>query len=257
MILPSYQMKLIEKIEKRIWEEYSSYKNVLFYIEKWHKTESDWNNYWENFAIIKKQNNDIDLVSTLHNIDGETLIKIAIDLGVETPDLIPSIPIFRNEIKSNYENATKTFEKAFTQIEEHPDIAVGLANSALESIIKELLKDERLKVKLDSRKTLYELANDLLKEFQLYPLSDLPKEIKHIGSALISAAQGIEVLRSDKTNFHGKTSVDYFIQDPIYAYFILNSIVTLGLFLNSYYKKKFPKEEIENQNETDTDDLPF
>lgn len=256
-ILPSYQMKLIERIEKRIWDEYNSYKNVMLYIKKWHQSDSDWNNYWENFAIIKKQNGDIDLTNTLHEIDGETLIKMAIDLGIETPDFIPTIPMFKNEIKSSYETASKTFEKAFTQIEEHPDIAIGLANSALESIIKEILKDDRIKARINSNKTLYELAIDILKEFHMFPNSDMPVEIKTIGSSLIAASQCIEKLRSDKTTFHGKTFEDYIIKDPLYTYFVFNSIVTIGLFLNSYYQKKLPKEEIENQNETDTDDLPF
>ncbi len=69
-------------------------------------------------------------------MDGETLIKIAIDLGVDTPDLIPSIPFFRNEIKAEYPTASQAFEKAYKEIEENPDIAIGLVNSALESIIK-------------------------------------------------------------------------------------------------------------------------
>lgn len=53
------------------------------------------------------------MTSTLHTIDGETLIKIAIDLGLETSDFMPSIPLFKNELNSSYENASLTFEKAF------------------------------------------------------------------------------------------------------------------------------------------------
>ena len=257
IISPTYMMKLVGEVEKNIWEKFSSYKNVQYYIDKWHKSERDWNDYWENFPIINKKDGDIDLLNTLHSMDGETLLKIAIDMGVETPDFIPSIPMFRNEIKSSYETASQIFEKAFAQIEEHPDIAIGLANSALESIIKEILKDERISASINSNKTLYELAIDILKEFHLYPNSDMPVEIKTIGSSLLSVSQSIEKLRSDKTNFHGKTFEDYIIKDPLFTYFVFNSIVTIGLFLNSYYRKKFPKEEIENQNEADTDDLPF
>jgi len=253
IISPAYMMQLVGEVEKKIWERFPSYKNAKFYIQKWHET----NDYWENFSIILKQNGDIDLTSTLHNIDGETLLKIAIDLGVETPDFIPSIPLFKNEIKSNYENASQTFEKAFTQIEEHPDFAIGLANSSLESIIKEILKDERLNTKINSNKTLYDLANDILKEFQLYPNADMPMEIKTIGSSLLSASQSIEKLRSDKTNFHGKTIEDYIIKDPLFTYFVFNSVVTVGLFLMSYYKNKFPKSGTTNVEILDNDDLPF
>lgn len=249
-------MKLIKEVGEAIWNEYKSYKDVRFYIDKWHDEGQDWNinAYWQNFQIISKGNGDIDLSSTLHNMNGEILIKMAIDLGVNTPDFIPSIPIFKNEIKSDYSTASATLEKAFKQIETHPDIAVGLVNSALESIIKEIIKDERITTEFKSKKTLYDLASDLLKEFQLFPKSDMPKEIKTIGSSLLAVSQSIEKLRSEKTTVHGKTSDDYVIQDSLYTYFIVNSVATVGLFLISFYKNKFPKPESEKIT---NDDLPF
>ena len=103
-------------------------------------------------------------------------------------------------------------------------------------------------------KTLYDLVCELLKEFQLFPNSKIPKEINTISSSLLSASQSIEKLRSEKTTVHGKTDDDYIIEDPIYTYFIVNSVTTIGLFLNSFYLKKFPKPEIKNPFE---DDLPF
>jgi len=53
------------------------------------------------------------------------------------------------------------------------------------------------------------------------------------------------------TNVHGKTTEDYIISDPLYAYLVVNSVTTIGLFLKSYYIKKFSKEEPE------LDELPF
>ena len=177
-------MKLAKDVHEAIWAEYKSYKEVRLYINKWYIVEQDWNNYWENFTIQKKENGEIDLLATLHNIDGATLLKIAIDLGVETPDFIPSIPTFRNAIKSDYKIASATFEKAFKQIEEHPDIAIGLVNSALESIIKEILKDERINSKIKGTETLYSLTSEILKAFQLFPNSEMPTEIKTIFYAI-------------------------------------------------------------------------
>jgi len=37
-----------------------------------------------------------------------------------------------------------------------------------------------------------------------------------------------------------KRNVDYIVEDSIYTYFVVNSVATVGLFLNSYNKKKFP-----------------
>jgi hypothetical protein len=258
MISPKYLMKLVKEVNDAVFAEYKSYKDVRFYIGKWHQEDRDWNNHWENFTIYLKENKEIDLPKTLHEIDGELLLKIAIDMGVETPDFIPSIPVFRIEIKSSFETASATFERAFKQIEEHPDIAVGLANSALEGIIKEILKDERILAKVNTKATLYTLASDILKVFQMFPGSELPSEVKTIGSSLLAIGQSIETLRSNNTDFHGKTGEDYKIKDPLYAYFVVNSVTTVGLFINSYYRLMFPKPpKVEEDNGCLEDDLPF
>ena len=70
---------------------------------------------------------------------------------------------------------------------------------------------------------------------------------------MLSANQAIEKLRSEKTNFHGKTAEDFLIEDTLYAYFIANSVTTVGLFLHQFYKTKYPKPE----PEIEEDDLPF
>ena len=159
LISPKHQMKLVKSVHDAIWAEYKSYKDVKLYISKWHKSEDDeWNNYWENFEIVFKENKEIDLLQTLHNMSGTDLLKIVIDLGVDTPDLIPSIPTFKNELKSDYKTAYDTFTKAYKQIETDPSTAVGLANSALESIIKEIMKDDRMSSKISGKETLYKLC---------------------------------------------------------------------------------------------------
>ncbi len=246
-------MDLIENIEKELWKQYSSYKKVEYYIIKWY--EHDYNSYYENFCIERKEEDNIDLTKTLHGIDGgETLIKIAIDLGIETPSFIPLIPTFRNEIKSSYQTASSSFEKSIRQVEEHPDVSIGLANSALESVIKEIIKDENINTKYDKKKTLYGLTIDLLKEFKIFPNSGYPKEIENIGSSLIKVSQNIEQLRSDNTNLHGKTREDYIVDDPMYAYFIVNVVSSIGMFMINYYEKVI---KVYTPDEIDEDDIPF
>lgn len=257
-------MKLVEDVENALWNMFttSKYYNVEKYIEKWQVfedryTDTGFNMGWTPQFEIKKQKDggSIDLKSTLHSIDGETLLKIAIDLGVDTPDFIPSIPTFKNALKSDQKTAYDTFSKAYKQIDTDPSLAVGLANSALESIIKEILKDERISSKTTGGETLYKLTSIILKEFNLTS-DEHPKEIKTIGSSLLAINQSIEKLRSEKTNFHGKTIDDYLINDTVYTYFIINTVATVGLFLNSYYKTKFPKPELSKATE-ESDDLPF
>ena len=253
LISPRYRMELIDNIHTRLWKLYESYKKVEYYLENWIEYEIDYSfENVPNIIIKKAYANNIDVLATLNNIDNKTLLKIAMDLEIETPDFIPAIPTFKNEIKSSYINAKDTFEKAFKEIEEHPDIAIGLANSTLESILKEILRDEIFNKKTIefSNKTLYELTNQILKELSLFPKSDMPKEIKSIGSSMLSMNKDIEQMRSNKSRFHGKLSEEIFIDNPIYAYFIVNSITTIGLFLISFYKKF--KEDNEEKK-----DIPF
>lgn len=253
-------MRLVQQIEKALWKEYTGYKNVEYYIQKW-QIEYDYNNP-PNFVIYKSEDN-IDLKQTLHNIDGETLIRIAIDLGIETPNFLPSIPTFKNVIKDEYKVAFDSFNKALSQIEISPDVAVGLANSTLESVIKHILEDEKVTVVWSKRYTLYDLACSCLKQFEFYPKDELPKEIRNIGSKLLSISQSIEDLRSNKTILHGKLTQDYVIKDPLYAYFIVNCVATLGLFLISFYEKKYKplKSDLVSKNskeiEVAPDDIPF
>ncbi len=238
---PSYQMDLIKKVETTIWKKYESIKNVSFYIQKWHKSGYDeCGGFCENFNITYQNDKDIDLSSTLHNMDGELVLKIAIDLGIETPNYIPAIPIFRNELKSSYKTASRTFEKALKCVESDPSMAIGLANSALESIIKEILNDSRIVTKWNPNNTLYKLAHELIDEFQLPSNIRMPMEIKKISSSLLNIAQSIEGIRSDKTEFHGKTSSEDIVTDPIFAYLCVNAVSTVGLFFLSYYEKKYP-----------------
>lgn len=255
LISPKYLMKLIKSVHDEIWKEFPSYKEARLYINRWHTEVQEWNNYWENFAIVYKANNEIDLLPTLHNMSSEDILKMAIDLGVDTPDFIPSIPTFKNELKADYKTAYDTFTKAFKQIESDPSTAIGLANSALESIIKEILKDQRLGVKLKGNETLYNLTINLIREFNKADKNH-PEEIKTIANSLISVNQSIEKLRSEKTAFHGKTDGDYVVTDPIYTYFIVNCVTTVGLYLTSYYKSIYPKVTAQN-NAPEDDDLPF
>ena len=237
-------MKLIPNIEEALLSTYKTYEDVRVYLQKWAEII---NEEGKEFRIFEDYNRNIDLTSTLYRINKEALLRIAIELGVDTPDFIPSTPVFRNEIKAEYTSASSTFESAFKKIESEPNIAIGLANSALESIVKEILKDERINSKIKANKTLYDLTCEILKVFLLFPNSEMPKEIKLIGSSLLTISQQIEKLRSDKTDFHVKTNKDYKIEDPIYTYFVVNCVTTVGLFFNTYFKLRFPKSNIEKE----------
>lgn len=258
-ISPRYQMDIINNISERLFELYKSYNDVENYIEKWHEVYDNFGDN-ENFPIFFKDNDrkNIDVKKTLHHIDGEMLLKMAIDLGIETPDFIPCIPTFKNELKSSYEMASQTFDKAFKNVEEDPSLAIGLANSALESIIKEILTDKRILVEWNEKDTLSSLIKSICKAFQLETSNSFPTELKTIASSLINCSKAIEDLRSDKTILHGKTNGNYIVNDPVYAYFVVNAVSTIGLFFLNLYETKYSIEKNDIPSIIVNDDnLPF
>ena len=142
-------------------------------------------------------------------------------------------------------------------IETDPDTAIGLANSALESIVKEILRHPYIQSNKDVKKdTLHSLVCSLLKVFKLFPGENMPTEFNTIGSSLISIAKSIEGVRSERTNFHGKCNDDVVISDSMYAYMVVNSVTTVGLFLDSFFKKYIKDTSIETEEQI-VDDLPF
>lgn len=250
---PKYLLRLANEINNAIWRDYTSYKEVGYYIKRWYKYDE--RNDWENFKLEYKEPSKIDLLATLNNIDGELLIKMAIDLGVPTPGFIPCVPEFENLLKNEYGSSHETFAKAFREVHEHPDLSIGLANSTLEGMIKEILKDARISSKLKGTETLYDLSQELLKVLSLFPTQSLSNEYKVIGSSLLKISQQIEKIRSANTRFHGVSNGDIIVNESIYSTFIINTIATVGLFLENYYKSIFPAKEQEVDEEDD--ELPF
>lgn len=248
-------MSIVQSINDMLFELYKGYEDVTNYLDKWHEVYDCYGND-ENFSFYFKdqEQKKLDVKKTLNNIDGKTLLKIAIDLGVSTPDFIPCIPTFKNELKSSFNTASQTFEKAYQNIETDPSLSIGLANSALESIIKEILNDKRVTINYDKKETLKKLTGTICKAFRKDVDSDCPPEIKQITSSLINLSQAIEDIRSDKTILHGKTDDNSIVTDPIYSKLVINTVTTVGLFLLDFYKNKYPTK---NPTSVTDDELPF
>lgn len=263
-ISPKYIMSLINIIDKTIWDQYTSYEEVNFYIQRWHEQdENNWN--WENFIIKYKDssNTKIDLKATLHQISSDIIIKIAIDLGIDTPGFLPAIPKFKNVLKDHNQSAYQNFDRAIKNSYEHPDIAVALASSTLEGLIKTILSSDTFADKADAikNKSLSKLVSAIIKEFGFDDKTKCPQEIITLASQLRSIGGTIDNLRSDKTTAHGKTADEYIVDDPLWASFVVNTSATVGLFLWEYFEKKYKPNIKKTQTIDDTpinmDDIPF
>lgn len=261
----SYVMDLIDKISDTLFKKYTTYKKVERYIKRWQKVVS-YEQYGYNepepvynfYPIYKDDNRDkVDVENTLNQLNDEMIIQMAIDLKIEVTGVIYSIAKIEGLNKSDYQQAKAIFEDAIKRVYDKPDEAIGYANSALESIIKHILEQGKLNVDYNKKDTLYTLTQKVLKGLDYFPSKDVEEKIRQIGSSLLNISQSIELLRSEKTKFHGKDSTQYIIDDPLYACFIVNSVATLGNFLISYYEKKYNEQTNEKLNSTAEEEYDF
>ena len=240
MISPSSMLDIIERIEKALWEKFETrkYQNVKRYISRWHIVYDDFGH--SNFVIsAQKDNDNIDLPATLDSMDDELLFKIAVDLNIEIPGMIYSVAEIKGVLSRKYEDVGRTFEKAHEKIYSEPSMAIIMANSALERIIKKICSDHSIDG-CNSKDTLYKLALHILKQFNFFPDKNLNTNIRNIGSGLLSASQAIENIRRNNTEAHG--TEDEIISDPLYAMLVVNTVATVGLFLLNYYEKHYQSE---------------
>lgn len=259
-----FLMELIDKVDKKIWEQYGSYENVAYYIEKWHEDDEDYTSYnhWENFYIQYKdeERKQINLKATLHKMPPDTVVKIAIELGIDTPGFLPAIPTFKNVLKDENQSAYQNFDRATKSAYEHPDNAVALASSTLEGIIKTILEHDAFNEDAAKLKnlSLSKLAKEIVKKFGFDEATKCPPEIITLAGQLRSVATTVDDLRSDKSTAHGKSGKDYVVDDPLWAMFTINICAAVGLFLWEYFEKKYlPKKEEVAKAVEDADDAPI
>ena len=260
-ISPKFKMELIQKIAKAIWKQYQKYALVQIFIEQFQKEE--WNERGDyqgrNFDIAQKDEH-IDLEKTLSNMPQEVLFSVAIESGVSVPIIVPAFPTFERKLTQWEDGSSlllENFQKEYNSVYKDPALAISLANSTLESIIKHILKSGKFSnVSYNKNDTLYELTGKLLKRLEFFPTKTLRKNIRNIGSSLLKLSKEIEELRSDATFSHGKEKNDYIIDSSLYSVFVVNSIITIGLFLLSFFEEKYANQGT-FQSQHDVEDVPF
>lgn len=243
---PKYKMLLLRQIENKIWEEYKSYTRVETYLNEFHEVYYNERGFpdGESITICRKNDDNIDLSKTLSTMNFDTMISMAIDLEIPVPTVLPSFPTFtRTLVEGEFGTslAYNNFMKAYKLVYEEPEQAISLANSALETIIKHILVDKRIKIEYNSKDTLGKLTEAILKEFGYFPTKNMQTNVKNIGSSLLCIANEIEKMRSEETFAHGKGKTDYVVDDNLYSVYIVNSVITVGMFLISFYDKKYPQ----------------
>lgn len=247
-ISPLYMQKLKNRVETTLWNLFdeSKYRQVEEYISRWHEADG----FWENFCVYSKGDH-IDLSRTLAEMPNDILIRLAADIGVETPGMLPCVPVMKNILNQNNTNAYSNFERAASNVYDHPDQAVALAASSLEGIIKTILQGVNPEAPAKNS-SLTKLTNAVVKELIRTCDDETPKEIQTLATQIRGLGNTIDNLRSDKSIAHGKVAGEYVIDDELWAEAVVNITATLGILLWRLYERSRKSNKVK----TDFQPLP-
>ena len=73
-------MDLTKNVQETISDKFSD-REITYYIENWQEIYDNFGNANFGISYIDSNREFIDLEETLHGMDGELILKIAVDLG--------------------------------------------------------------------------------------------------------------------------------------------------------------------------------
>lgn len=227
-VSPLYMQRLKNQVEEALWNLFdkSKYRQVEEYVRRWHEDDG---NFWENFHVYIKDDH-IDLDSTLAGMPNDILVKIAADIGIETPGLLPCIPVMKNILNQSNTNACANFKRAVKDVYDQPDQSVALAASTLEGVFKTIIQNVEPDDSMGNA-SLTKLTSKVVKELVDTCDPSTPQEIKILASQLRGLGKAIDDLRSDKSTAHGKAPGGYVVDDALWAETVVNCTATLGILL--------------------------
>jgi hypothetical protein len=236
-ISPRFMVNLKKKIIDKINAEFKYQALQADFLNRF-GIKSSWDTHYNKHKVLN-------LFNSLSKAEDSILFQMAVDLGLEVPGLIYSVAEIRDILGTGYTKAHSMFENAYKKVMDEPSQSVILANSALESILKEL-SDEGLIEPCRTGDSLKELTNHVITQLDLSPSKMANTNMKKIVSKLLKIAEAIQNLRSEHTEAHGKNKDSYLIDNPMYSQLVLNAVTTVGLFLHQYHQAK---ANINNENQ--------
>lgn len=151
----------------------------------------------------------------------DILIKMAADIGIETPGLLPCIPVMKNILGMANASAYANFERAVRDVYDFPDQSVALAASTLEGVFKAIIQDMDPNASVGNL-SLSKLTSKVVKELVDACDPSTPQEVKTLAAQLRSLGSSIDNLRSDKSTAHGKAPGEYVVDDSLWAETVVN-----------------------------------
>lgn len=107
----SFITELIIKIKKKLLKIYTYDKDkVYIYLTRNVGRENI------HFTFAPFLGGNLDIVETLNLTDDNTIIKMAIDLGIEIPNIVYSVVKIETKVFNDYKRAKRTFDKVLINV---------------------------------------------------------------------------------------------------------------------------------------------
>ena len=146
------------------------------------------------------------------------------------PQKIDDLDAIRNDIVFTTENINRNITRIKTNIKNDPELAIGSAKELVESLCKRILEGQDIK----NNTRLSDLTKLALEK--LLEHDSLSNSMNQITRSLLFLVQTVGEMRNKYGTGHGKGK-DHTVLDQKYTLLVINSALTVALFLFHSYKE--------------------
>lgn len=209
-------------------------------------TTTEINNYLSAFSVKTEKVNIVPskrvyVQELLNNASSDQIIEIAnsIDIRIPNSGLFGDSTI-KNLIESkDLKSIIADFNRAVSNIEVDPDLAIASASSTLESICKCIIELEGSE--LPKKQTMSQLVSYASKLLNLSPNDHENGEVKRVLGGIQNVMLGIGALRTGYSSAHGHGLKRHRI-NVRHVRMLVNSMATYGtFFLETYFEQASDK----------------
>lgn len=222
-------------------EQFQLVHDIAFQLQST-MTTTDINNYLSAFGVRTQkvsivQSKRVYVQELLSTASAEQVFEIASSLDIRIPNSgVFGESTIKNLIESkDLKSITADFNRAVSNIELDPDLAIASASSTLESICKCIIELEE--GELPKKQTMSQLVSDTSKLLKLSPSDHDNGEVKRVLGGIQNVMLGIGALRTGYSSAHGHGLKRHRL-NVRHVRMLVNSMVTYGtFFLETYFEQ--------------------
>lgn len=226
-------------------EQFQLINEISYHLQS-RMTTTEINTYLSAFSVKTEKVNIVPskrvyVQELLNKASSDQIIEIANSIDIKTPNSgLFGDSTIKNLIESkDLKSITADFNRAVSNIEVDPDLAIASASSTLESICKCIIELEGSE--LPKKQTMSQLVSYASKILNLSPNDHDNGEVKRVLGGIQNVMLGIGALRTGYSSAHGHGLKRHRI-NVRHVRMLVNSMATYGtFFLETYFEQASDK----------------